>query len=197
MFSGCARGDHRVKPAIAIVGSGHWWVASDRVGPTVLEKLEGRYGAGVQIMDIGTSAFALLECLDKQDFMLIVDACAKGGAPGDIHVTRPDLEAPVQDMPSLHQIGPLETLMVAQHLYPQKLPKALFLILVETEGLDASKLDSVCQEVVSIIDGFVENPISASRGIACINPTSRSKEGGETEFPVFNQKSGGQDGKGR
>ncbi len=196
MLSGCCPGD-RVKPAIAIVGSGHWWVASDRVGPTVLDKLAGRYGAGVQIMDIGTSAFALLECLDKQDLMLIVDACAKGGAPGDIHVTRPDLAAPVQDVPSLHQIGPLETLMVAQHLYPQKLPKALFLILVETEGLDAPRLDAACQEVVSIIDGFVENKLAASPGISRTNAISCSQEGGEIEFPVFNQKSGGQDGKGR
>lgn len=160
MFSASCRGN-RTKPAIAIVGSGHWWVASDRVGPTVLEKLEGRYGADVQVNDIGTSAFGLLECLDNQDLMLIVDACARGGAPGEIYVTRPDLENSVPCTPGLHQIGPMETLMVAKHLYPQKLPNIIVLILVETEGLEPSKLDIVCQQVVSVIDGFVENPISA------------------------------------
>ncbi|MFO7816230.1 MAG: hydrogenase maturation protease [Desulfovibrionales bacterium] len=140
------------EPSIAIVGSGNWRLESDKVGPMVLKKIEGRYGAAVEINDIGTSTLGLLECLDTQDLMLIVDACVKGGPPGKIHVTQPDLETPLPELSGLHQIGPVETLMVAKHLYPQTLPKALFLILIETEELKDADLEPVCQQVISVID---------------------------------------------
>ncbi|MCF8026645.1 MAG: hydrogenase maturation protease [Desulfobacteraceae bacterium] len=143
---------NRIEPAVTIVGSGNWRVASDNAGPMVLKSLAGRYGANVEIKDIGTSALGLLECLDNQDLMLIVDACVKGGAPGEIHVIQPDLEAPLRDLPGLHQIGPVETLMVAKQLYPHTLPKTIFLVLIETQGLDDADLGPVCQKGVSIID---------------------------------------------
>ncbi len=151
MFSRSHRHNHR-QPSVAIVGSGNWWVFSDRVGPMVMQRLHGRYGPGVAIYDISTCAFALLECLHHQDLMVLVDACSKGGAPGEIFVTSPDLEAPLQDMPTLHQVGPVETLMVARHLYPQTLPKAISLVLIETEGLEEGALESVCQQAVSTVD---------------------------------------------
>jgi len=148
-------------PTIAIVCSGNWWVASDQIGPMLLKRMEGRYDAAVEIHEIGTAAFALLDCLKSQDLMLIVDACVLGGAPGEIHVIHPDLDAssgfpsnPYQS--NLHQIGPMETLMVAGHLYPQILPTSIRLILVETEGLEAAQMNAACERAVSIIDKAVE-----------------------------------------
>ncbi|MFW5936563.1 MAG: hydrogenase maturation protease [Desulfosalsimonas sp.] len=139
-------------PTVVIVGNGNWQVASDKAGPMVIKSLAGRYGASVQIKDIGTSALGLLECLDSQDLMLVVDACVKGGAPGEIHVIQPDLDAPLREKPGLHQIGPVETLMVAKYLYPHTLPKTISLILIETQGLNDADLEPVCQRGVSIID---------------------------------------------
>ena len=153
---------HDFEPSIVIVGIGNWQVESDSLGPSVLAMLEGRYGETVFLKNIGTTPLGLLECLDSQDLMLIVDACVIDGIPGRIHVQRPDLDAEPQNLPTLHHIGPLETLMVARHLYPRQLPKNILLVLVETEGLERSMMNAARREVISIIDKEISNILITS-----------------------------------
>jgi hypothetical protein len=89
-----------------------------------------------------------------------VDACLLGGAPGEVHVQEPRLDGPEgitgAGAVSVHQIGPAEALAVASLLDPERVPRRVRLVLVETEGLDDAGLEAACERVVSILDREVE-----------------------------------------
>jgi hydrogenase maturation protease len=142
----------RTGPSIAVAGCGNRQVASDAVGPAVIEGLKDRCGRSIALFDVGTSALGLLDCLKSQDLLLVVDACSLGGAAGDIHVLEPDLDAAAVGGGGLHQIGPLEALMAARLLYPENLPDSLLLILAETGGLGEEELAALCRRIVFIIE---------------------------------------------
>ena len=142
----------QTKAPVAVVGVGNWLVSYDRIGPLVLNLCEGRYGPDVELFDAGSAGLALLDCIDAQDLMLVVDACRSNGTPGKVRVAEMDVEAHMTSVPGLHQIGPLETLVVARHLFPEKLPRRLLFLLVETDGLSDDDLEQTGQRVVALID---------------------------------------------
>jgi hydrogenase maturation protease len=154
-----------VRRPIAVVGCGNWRVAADSTGPAILRRLVGRYGEEVETYDIGASALELLDCLSGQELMLIVDSSRGSGSPGEISLIEPDFDAVAADLPSLHQIGPLETLLVAAHLYPEKMPERVQLVLVETEGLAESALEGLIGPVVSVIDREIERHAICQEGL--------------------------------
>ena len=139
-------------PEVTVAGSGNWLLGHDRVGPRVLAMIETRYSQHVEICDLGTSALALLDHLHSQELLVIVDACVGFGATGEVLIMEPDLEAIPGRGTSVHQIGPVEALVVASHLEPQVLPKRTLLILVETEGLSEEKEQAACEQVVEVLD---------------------------------------------
>ncbi|MFP4315915.1 MAG: hydrogenase maturation protease [Desulfovibrionales bacterium] len=139
-------------PPITIVGAGNWLVSCDRIGPRVLQLCQRRYGSGVELFDSGSAGLALLDCIRGQDLLMVVDACKHGGPSGEITIREMDFISDLTHGPSVHQIGPLETLVVARHLYPERLPRRVLLVMVETEGMMESDLDSVCRRVIALLD---------------------------------------------
>jgi len=139
-------------PEVTVAGSGNWLLGHDRVGPRVLAMIDTRYSSQVEICDLGTSALALLDYLHGQDLLVIIDACIGFGATGEVLVTEPDLEATPGRGTSIHQIGPVEALVVASHLEPHVLPKRTLLILVETGGLSEEQEKAACERVVEVLD---------------------------------------------
>ncbi len=137
---------------ISIVGSGNWLISHDRIGPKVLELVEGRYGSEVELCHIGSAGLALLDYLHGQELMLVVDACLQGNQPGEICIIEPCLDTLNINITSVHQIGPLETLTFAKRLFPESMPQRIRLILVETDGIDEKKEAVACQEVLAILD---------------------------------------------
>lgn len=151
------RSEHGSRPPVAVVGAGNWLIFQDRLGPRVLERIAGRYGPEVEIFSAGSAGLALLDCLAGQQLMLIVDACALGGQPGEIHRAELDPDTlTATAAASTHQLGPLETLAVAKHLYPDQLPLRILLILVETQGIDDATEEEACRQVVSLLDTEIE-----------------------------------------
>ena len=139
--------------AATITGAGNWLIGFDRIGPLVMEQVRGRYGAeDVEVCTLGGAAMALLDHLRGQELVLMVDACVGQGKPGEVYCYEPDLTSSPAGVGSLHQIGPLETLLVAQHFCPETLPKRILFVAVETEGLDAGAEPAVCRQVVAILD---------------------------------------------
>jgi hydrogenase maturation protease len=156
---------HEVQGRITIAGAGNWLLASDRVGPRVLELVADtarRYGAEVELADLGCAGLALLDHLHAQELLLVVDACVGAGAPGSLTVVEPDLEQPVGGVTSVHQVGPLEALAVARHLYPERLPRRTLLLLVQTEGIDDQGLERACRAAAERIDAAVRSTLSAA-----------------------------------
>jgi hydrogenase maturation protease len=145
-----------MKKPVTIIGAGNWLVSVDTVGPCVLELVQNRYGQAVELCNMGSAGLVLLDHLHGQELMIVVDACILGGYPGRIHVLEPNLHHPGGDVSSVHQIGPLETLTIAKHFYPEQMPKRILLILVETAGIDTDTQQAACQQVVAILDREIE-----------------------------------------
>jgi hydrogenase maturation protease len=144
------------KARIAVVGVGNWLISYDRIGPKVLEICEGRYGTDVELFEAGSAGLALLDCIHRQDLMLVVDACNTGGKCGEIRLSEMDFEAEFSPGPGLHQIGPMETLAVARQLFPEALPRRVVFVLVETGGMSEAQLDEAGQRVLAVLDGEIE-----------------------------------------
>ncbi len=152
-----AEGTRPRAAAVAVVGVGNRSLGCDQIGPRVVDDSRGRYGPEVELLDAGTAAFALLDCIRGQDLMLVVDACRAGGAPGEIRVREmgADFHFPVAAGTGLHQIGPLETLAVARRLFPESLPRRLLFVLVETEGLPPGDLAGAIRRAVEVVEGEI------------------------------------------
>lgn len=139
---------------ISVIGAGNWLVSHDRIGPRVLALVEGRYGPDVELCDIGSGGLAILDHLHGQDLLLVVDAKV-GGTPGEVVVVIPDLDTPPTSEASVHQIGPVEALCVAKHLFPEKMPRRVLLVLVDTTDIDTEQEEEACRQVVTILDSEI------------------------------------------
>jgi hydrogenase maturation protease len=150
------------RPRILVAGAGNWLLGEDRIGPRMLEAVSLRYGGDVELVDIGTTALALLDRLDAQDLVIVVDACVGIGRPGSILVTEPDPLLTGGPSTSIHQIGPLEALAVARELDRGRMPERVVLILVETAGLDALRETEVVARVTEVLDGIIAETAGAA-----------------------------------
>lgn len=141
---------------VSIVGCGNWLQADDRIGPRVLRDLAGRLDPAVTIEDVGTSVLGLLDRLRGQQLLILVDACVGRAAPGTVLVVEPDLDGPVPPRASAHQIGPLETLIVGRELYPERFPRRVVWVLIETGGLDAEAEQRARRDAVALVEREIE-----------------------------------------
>lgn len=118
-----------------VIGCGNWLEKSDRIGPRVLQELAADLGDDVELADVGTTLLGLIDRLRAQELVILVDACIGRGAPGTVQVSEPLLEPTPPLSPTLHQIGPLDALAVAREIYPERLPRQLYLVAIETGDL--------------------------------------------------------------
>lgn len=141
---------------VAVVGCGNWLMATDRVGPRVLAALGRRPRPGVALADVGTSGLGLLDRLWGQELLILVDACVGRAAPGEVLVSHPDPEAALPLPTGTHQIGPLEVLAIARELYPERLPRRIALVQVETGGLGPEQEEGACGRAVAAVERLLD-----------------------------------------
>ena len=142
--------------AVTVAGAGNRWVAPDRVGPAVLDRLGDRLGDEVELVDLGAAGLALLDHLRGQEMLVVVDACLSGATPGALRVSAPDLESTPGPSTSVHQLGPEEALITARHLDPETLPAVIWLVQVETAGLSEEGLERAAAAAALRVEGLVE-----------------------------------------
>jgi hydrogenase maturation protease len=142
---------------VTVAGSGNWLLAQDRVGPQVLARLADRLPEEVELAELGSSSLALLDWLRGQELLVVVDACVGRGAPGEVSVSDTDGGELPRGWPSLHQIGPLETLAVARALQPELLPRRVVLVQVETGGLPPEDEEHACAAAVTAVERELES----------------------------------------
>jgi len=162
-----ARGGFSAACPVTVVGSGNWLLSCDRVGPQVLAAIRERYGPEVELGVVGSHGLAVLDYLHHQDLLIVVDACVGMGIPGEVMLLEPDLDSPPGRETSVHQIGPVEALLVGRHLYPEKMPRRALLLLIETEGLDPPGEAESCRKAVDLLD----HEINAWRRGSSVPPT--------------------------
>ncbi|MCI5148779.1 MAG: hydrogenase maturation protease [Candidatus Electrothrix sp. MAN1_4] len=140
---------------VTIAGAGNWLMAKDQIGPKVIEAIIDRYGPNVEVRNLGSSPLTLLDLLYGQELLVVIDA-AVIGEPGAVRCYEPDLDNEEYPMGGgIHQIGPLETLLIARRLYKEILPERIFFITVATNNFDEKLEQETCCQVVKKIDNLL------------------------------------------
>lgn len=104
-------------PTIAVFGLGNVLLGDDAVGPFVVELLRARYELpeNVLVADLGTPGIGLPVYLSEADAVVLVDAIAAAGEPGELRLyRRADLDrVPPKPRVSPHDPAVQEALWLA------------------------------------------------------------------------------------
>ncbi len=124
--------------ASLIVCIGNELVADDGVGWVVHERLRQSELPGHARLDfLGLGGIDLLEEFDGEELLVVVDGVQLGAAPGTIHELGWEQLPGASPRPvSGHGIGIREAITVGRKLYPERVPKEIFLIGIEGKCFD-------------------------------------------------------------
>lgn len=158
------------KPPRLILGVGNLLLRDEGVGVHVISALRHReLPDDVELWDGGTASFDLLDTLAGRRQVIIIDAVRTGSEPGTIfRFTPEDISASREQVTSLHQVGLLEALTVAEHLLDSAPQKVIILGIEPKEidwGLELSpEVEAAVPKVIELVmeelDAFErkENP---------------------------------------
>jgi hydrogenase maturation protease len=99
-----------------VLGAGNILMADEGVGVRVLEALKQKHLPDyAELIDAGTALVELLPLLRAREKVVIIDAVKWGGKPGTVYRFTPDdVTEPKHPQLSLHQVGILEALSMAE-----------------------------------------------------------------------------------
>jgi hydrogenase maturation protease len=124
-------------PRILVAGIGNVFFGDDGFGVEVATRLSGReLRSGAHVVDFGIRSYDLAYALTsgRYDVAILVDAAARGGAPGDIYVLAPELEADAEPAPAnAHAMNP-ETVFRMARTFGQ-LPSQILVVACEPQTL--------------------------------------------------------------
>ncbi|HLL78710.1 MAG TPA: hydrogenase maturation protease [Ktedonobacteraceae bacterium] len=168
---------------ILVAGIGNIFMGDDGFGVEVAQRLLsrklGRYPAGVEIFDFGIRGFDLAyTLLEEYDILVLVDAIARGGAPGTVYLIEPDLSAISSENAveaarvgmDAHSMDPMKVLAFARTLGAR--PIRTFLVGCEPSvirrndnyldmqmGL-SGPVQAAVDEAIKVLDSLVEQLLS-------------------------------------
>lgn len=128
-------------PRMLVAGFGNVLRGDDGFGVAVVRRLqdEGTAPDGTVCLEIGTGGVALAqELMTPCDRLVIVDAMAKGGAPGSLYVLRVDGVAAARSV-DMHMAVPARVLELAQVM--GTLPREVYMVGCEPATLDELTMD--------------------------------------------------------
>jgi len=148
-----------------IVCIGNELVADDGVGWVVYERLrESDLPENVRLVFLGLGGIDLLEEIDGEEVLVVVDGVQLGAAPGTIHELGWEQLPGTSPRPvSGHGIGIREAISVGRKLYPERVPKEIFLVGIEGQCFDQLGMgltDEVARavpEAVAIVLSLVQS----------------------------------------
>ena len=124
-------------PRILVAGIGNIFFGDDGFGVEVASRFETRsLPRGVQVIDFGIRSYDLAYALTsgRYDAAILVDATARGGAPGDVYVLSPSLDDSTGPAPAnAHTMNPQSVLEMARAI--GTLPAQLLVVACEPETL--------------------------------------------------------------
>ena len=125
------------KPPRLVLGVGNLLLRDEGVGVHVISALRDReLPDDVELWDGGTASFDLLDTLAGRRQVIIIDAVRTGSEPGTIfRFTPEDISARREQVTSLHQVGLLEALTVAEHLLDSA-PQEVIILGIEPKEID-------------------------------------------------------------
>jgi hydrogenase maturation protease len=129
--------------AVLVAGVGNIFAGDDAFGVEVVQRLaQRRLPAGVRVVDFGTRAVDLAYALQDQcDALVLVDAAARGAAPGTLYVIEPQLEPAAAGAVELtHALNP-QTVLRLLSAGPTRCRRAL---IVGCEPQNLGDQDDIC-----------------------------------------------------
>ena len=156
--------------SVLIAGIGNIFLGDDGFGVEVAQRLLRRnLPAGVRVVDYGIRSLDLAYALmETQGVTILVDACARGGAPGTLYVIEPEIDSSdVSDAPAMidaHAMNPMAVIRMAQSLGGT--PKRMLLLGCEpaTFGPDEGQL-GLSECVAAAVDAAVDRALELARDI--------------------------------
>ena len=144
---------------ILIVGIGNLLCRDEGIGVHVIQEMKNmKLPDHIDLLDMGTSTMDLVSYLEGVKKLIVIDAMKAGGTPGTIYKCRPEDLFPEEEGPiSLHEIGLLETLNMAQKM-GMKIDTVI--IGVEPKVLDWGM--ELSEEVKSKIPNIIEAVLKES-----------------------------------
>ncbi|OGD54079.1 hypothetical protein A3K80_00470 [Candidatus Bathyarchaeota archaeon RBG_13_38_9] len=122
-----------------VIGVGNVLLSDEGVGIHIVRQLKKRdISKLVEIHEIGTSSFELLNVIEGNSLVIIVDAVRMDDKPGTVKNIDLVIEDDISLLPkftSLHQLDLISTLKMAKGVID--LPKKIVLIGIEPSSLDA------------------------------------------------------------
>ncbi|MDI6785725.1 MAG: HyaD/HybD family hydrogenase maturation endopeptidase [bacterium] len=141
---------------IVIVGIGNILLTDEGIGVHVISELKKEeIPSYIEIIDAGTATIDLIDSICDVDKLILIDAVKGGGKAGSIYKFDPsDIEFEKEVVSSLHQVGLIEVLNIAQKL--GRRPKDVVVIGVEPKeirwGLELSKeIKEKIPEIIKLV----------------------------------------------
>src|ERR1700679_4079646 len=110
-------------PSILIAGIGNVFLGDDAFGVEVVQRLAShKFPGRVKVIDFGIRGFDLAyTLLDGSDVTILVDACPRGGEPGNLYVIEPDLKSldsqeASQTSVDAHSMNPMNVIRMAKSI---------------------------------------------------------------------------------
>ena len=142
-------------------------MSDEGVGVRVVEAMEGQgLPDDIELLDGGTASVDLLNSLVDREKVIVIDAVKGGNEPGALYRFAPDdITTYGWDNTSLHQVGLLETLMMARHLGCAPREVIIF-------GIEPKKVDwglELSPEVAAVVPRVTELVLIELGSPACTN----------------------------
>jgi hydrogenase maturation protease len=152
---------------VVVVGIGNRLRGDDGAGPEIADRLRGRVGGGVIVVEHDGDPAGLLDLLSRARVAVLVDAACTGAAPGTCtHVDASTDPVPAAvGVASTHGVGLAEAVELGRAL--GRLPAALDVVCVEGEsygigdGLSravAAAVDPAADAVLAVLKALTAGP---------------------------------------
>jgi hydrogenase maturation protease len=112
-----------MNPRVLVACVGNIFLGDDGFGVEVARRLAGRpLPDGVKVTDFGIRGLDLTYALlDQPELTILVDACPRGGAPGEVYVIVPDMAALDESEAEpgrleMHGMNPMNVLRMARFM---------------------------------------------------------------------------------
>jgi hydrogenase maturation protease len=143
-------------PRTVVIGLGNPLMGDDGVGLAALERLRGWRLDGVDLVDGGTWGLSLLPVIEDAERLVLVDAIAAHGQPGDIiELSRERLPIYLERKLSPHQVDMKDALALAE--WRGRLPADVVAIGVQPSvvelGTDLS--DAVAPQLDALVTAVI------------------------------------------
>lgn len=148
---------NKEKPPRLILGVGNLLLRDEGVGVHIISALRDReLPDDVELWDGGTASFDLLDTLAGRRQVIIIDAVRTGSEAGTIfRFTPEDISTSREQFTSLHQVGLLESLNLAEHLL-DCVPEEVIILGIEPKEIDwglelSAEVEAAVPKVIELV----------------------------------------------